>query len=78
VNPRFSPSMLTLHRGDSVLVTNKDSTDHTFTIASMGKDSGDMGPGATYRLRFPNAGTFNFVCTYHESLGMKGTVKVTA
>ena len=73
---RFSPSTLSLHRGDSVLVTNKDSTDHTFTISSLGKDSGNMTAGDSYRLTFSTSGTFNFVCTYHESLGMKGTITV--
>jgi plastocyanin len=74
---RFSPSTLSLHRGDSVLVTNNDSTDHTFTIGSLGKDSGNMTQGDTYRLTFSTSGTFTFVCTYHESLGMTGTITVT-
>jgi plastocyanin len=75
---RFSPSTLSLRRGDSVLVTNKDSTDHTFTVGSLGKDSGNMTQGDTYRLTFSTRGTFDFVCTYHESLGMKGTITVSS
>lgn len=74
---RFSPDTVTLRRGDSVLVTNKDNADHTFTISSLGKDSGNMSPGDTYRLTFNTTGTFEFVCTYHELVGMDGTVTVT-
>jgi len=75
---RFSPSHVTLRVGDGVLVENSDSTDHTFTVSALGKDSGNMGPGATYRLTFTKAGSFAFVCSYHENLGMSGSVTVTA
>jgi plastocyanin len=74
---RFSPSALTLHSGDSVLVTNKDLAAHTFTISSLGVDSGNMGQGDTFRYRFRAPGTYTFVCTYHSGLGMTGTLTVT-
>ena len=73
---RFSPTSLTLRRGDSVLVTNKDSRDHDFTIAALGKGSGTMAQGDTYGLTFTSTGSFDFVCTIHR--GMDGTVRVTA
>jgi plastocyanin len=73
---RFSPSTLTIRVGDTVLATNKDSSAHTFTVPALGKDSGNMDSGETYRLTFTRAGTFHFVCTYHDSFGMNGDVTV--
>jgi plastocyanin len=61
-----------------VLVQNQDSSDHNFTVAALSKDSGNMGPGDTYELRFSTTGTFQFVCSYHEAVGMKGSVTVKA
>ena len=39
-----------------------------------------LGPGApsTYTLTFPDAGTFNYVCALHQSLGQTGTIVVSA
>jgi plastocyanin len=72
---RFSPSNVTIAVGDSVQVDNTDTTHHTFTDSPV-FDSGDVGPGGTYTYRFTKAGTFSFVCTYHSSAGMRGTVTV--
>jgi plastocyanin len=63
--------------GDSVRVTNTDVAAHTFT--GQGFDSGNMpAGGAPYSYRFTKAGTFDFVCSYHQAFGMTGTVTVTA
>lgn len=71
---RFSPSSLTIAVGDTVRVHNGDVDAHTFTGSSF--DSGNMDPGAVKSFRFPKAGTFAFVCTYHQAQGMKGTLTV--
>jgi plastocyanin len=71
---RFSPSTLTIAVGDSVRARNVDTTTHTFTGPSW--DSGDMGPGAVKTFRFTTAGTFDFYCTPHKSIGMTGTLTV--
>jgi plastocyanin len=71
----FSPSTVTIAVGDRVRVVNDDTSHHTFTDAGV-FDSGDLGPSASYSYRFTRAGTFDFVCTYHQSVGMKGTVTV--
>jgi plastocyanin len=75
----FSPKSVALKVGDSVLVTDKDAiAPHTFTISALGVDSGGMGQGDTFRYRFARAGTFTFMCTYHNSAGMNGTITVGA
>jgi plastocyanin len=72
---RFSPATRTIKVGDRVRATNSDSTDHTFTDAGV-FDSGDVGPNASYTYRFTKAGRFDFVCRYHASVGMMGTITV--
>jgi plastocyanin len=63
--------------GAYVLVTDKDNVaPHTFTIDALHADSGGMSQGDTFRYRFLKTGTFTFVCSYHEDVGMKGTVTV--
>jgi LPXTG-motif cell wall-anchored protein len=37
-----------------------------------------MNPGASFSNTFNAAGTFPYVCQFHESLGMTGTVIVQA
>ncbi|GAC1611159.1 MAG: hypothetical protein NVS3B26_22180 [Mycobacteriales bacterium] len=71
----FSPSRLAIGIGDTVLVRNADSDHHTFTDSPT-FDSGDVAPGASYSYRFTAAGTYTFVCSYHSSAGMKGTITV--
>lgn len=72
---RFSPDVLTLRSGDSVLVTNRDRAPHDFTIAELGVESGTMHQGDTFPYPFGPIGTFTFVCTIHQ--GMEGTLRVT-
>ena len=71
----FKPSSLTIAVGDTVRVVNDDSNHHTFTDAGV-FDSGDLGHGGSYAYRFTKAGTFDFVCSYHDTFGMNGTVTV--
>lgn len=72
---RFSPASLTIAVGDSVRVRNGDTAHHTFTDSPV-FDSGDLAPGATFTYRFTQAGRYDFVCTYHASAGMTGTITV--
>ena len=71
---RFSPSSLTIAVGDSVRVHNAATEAHTFTGSTF--DSGNMNSGAVKTFRFPKAGTFDFVCSYHQTSGMTGTLTV--
>jgi plastocyanin len=72
---RFNPSTLTIAVGDRVRVVNDDSNHHTFTDSGV-FDSGDLGPGGSYTYRFSQAGTFDFLCSYHSAVGMKGQITV--
>jgi plastocyanin len=35
-----------------------------------------MPTGATFTYRFLKAGTFDFICSYHDAGGMTGTITV--
>jgi YVTN family beta-propeller protein len=73
-NFAFSPKSLTVGAGQSVTFTNNDSVAHTTTTSSAW-DSGDIQPGASYRLSVPStAGTYAFHCSIHPF--MTGTLIV--
>jgi plastocyanin len=83
-NPSYSPDTLTVKKGDSVAVTNKDSVPHTVT---NGKDSSDptsgklfdtsivmAGASAQFGTTKLAAGNYPFHCTLHPY--MTGLLKV--
>ena len=73
---RWSVGTLTLAVGDSVKVTDADpDVPHNFVVSGVGQ-SETMNSGEVFTLRFPAAGTFQFVCTFHQSQGMEGTITV--
>jgi plastocyanin len=75
---RFDPNRLSLRVGDRVRVTYDDPTGapHDFVIEALKVDSGPMADGDTFAYRFTRTGTFTFVCSYHQRIGMTGTVTV--
>ena len=73
---RFSPSTVTVHVGDSVKVVSTDAA-NSHTFVGPGFNSGNLDHGQSYTTTFSTAGTFAFVCTYHQEQGMVGTITVT-
>ncbi|MDD2878230.1 MAG: cupredoxin family copper-binding protein [Acidiphilium sp.] len=71
----FSPATLTVHPGDRVTWTNRDSVPHTAT-ALDGKtfDSGTIDPGSNWSFTFSKAGDYNYRCAIHPE--MRGSVAV--
>jgi plastocyanin len=70
----FHAATLSIHRGDSVTWLWRDGgVEHNVTGAHF--HSHTMGSGS-YTVRFTHAGTFNYHCTIHVSLGMKGKIVV--
>jgi plastocyanin len=64
----FSPATLTINVGDTVTWTNADDSPHTVTAGSGGFDSGTMEAGATFSFTFEEAGTFAYVCAFHDEM----------
>ncbi len=65
---------------ETLVWTNLDAAPHTVTLGSRGVaetgfDSGLMGPGQSFALKFDQPGTYSFTCTLHPS--MNGEILVT-
>ena len=72
----FSPSTVTVHQGQTITLTNVSDTAHTFTVTGQGIDIETMpGKTDTVTIDLP-PGTYPFVCRFHESMGMTGTMVV--
>jgi plastocyanin len=72
----FSPVTLTIAKGTTVTWKNTDGIAHTVTSDSAVWDTGNMASGASTTTTFNTTGAFPYHCTYHASMGMKGTVIV--
>ena len=72
----FNPDDLTINIGDTVTWTNDDNMDHTATSTSgpISFDSGNMASGATWSFTFTEAGTYDYKCSYHNSMTASITV----
>jgi len=75
----FSPNTLNGSTGQKLqlTITNLGAATHTFTIASEGIDV-LLAPGTsqTVEVTFPKSGSTQFVCRFHESMGMVGQLQV--
>lgn len=70
----FAPDSLEVAVGDTVVFRNDDVVPHTATRVDGGWDSGELGPGASWRLVVRQAGAERYYCRYHP--GMKGVLVV--
>ena len=72
---QFSPAVLEVHAGDTVIWRNKDPYPHTATSDSnKGFDSGEIKPGRSWKLTAKKRGDFSYLCTLHRT--MKGHLVV--
>lgn len=68
---KFGPKIVSVTKGRKVKWVNKGDSPHTTTGKGWNKS---VNPGRSYTRKFTKAGTFKYLCTYHD--GMTGTVKV--
>ena len=73
-NMVFNPSTITVTAGTTIKWTNKDTAPHTATSTDNLFDTGTLGINESSSIKFSNAGSFSYICTFHTS--MKGTVIV--
>ena len=76
----FSHRSAQIQVGETLVWTNMDPVPHTVTLGSRGVaeegfDSGFIGPGQSFVLRFDRPGTYSFTCTLHPA--MNGEIVVT-
>ena len=72
----FSPVTLTVAAGTVVTWSNNDDVAHTSTSTSGIWDTGNIPAGGSKTTTFGVKGTYSYTCTYHASMGMRGTVVV--
>lgn len=73
-NYSFSPSVITIKIGESVMWTNKDSMQHSATANNKTFDTGLLSQGKSGSVTFKKAGTYAYYCSLHPN--MKATVIV--
>ena len=61
--------------GTTVVVTNEDNTQHTWSATGGAFDSGALGSGDSFEVTFTEPGTYEYQCNFHPS--MTGTIVVT-
>jgi plastocyanin len=71
---KFVPPMVTAKTGDVVEWDNTSSVGHNVTF-DQGTASPTMNNGDTYQVKFAQAGSYHYKCTFHP--GMEGTVTVS-
>lgn len=73
----FSPSSLTAEPGGkiTVVLTNEDSAEHTFTIEELDVEAEAHGGETAQDTFTAPAGTYEFFCEYHPD-DMRGTLNV--
>ena len=71
----FRPRTATVDAGDTVTWRNTGQLAHEVTAPAFA--SGNIAPGASWSWT-AKAGTYSYVCRYHEALDMKGTLVVRA
>lgn len=73
----FSPTTVNVAKGQKLTVVNVGSAVHTFTVSGHGIDLVNN-PGQRGEVTINLApGTYQFICRFHVSFGMKGTLVVT-
>jgi plastocyanin len=77
-NYLFDPGTVKVGSGDVVAVRNGNArTPHTFTVVGEDVDL-ELAPLTTETVTIDLApGTYQLICRFHESLGMKATLKVS-
>jgi plastocyanin len=77
-NYQFSPSKFSVASGDTITVTNSTpGTPHTFTVTGQAIDV-TVSPASSQDVTIDlPAGTYPFVCRFHQASGMTGTLTVT-
>ena len=70
----FSPSTITINKGDTVRWTNKDSAPHTATADDNTFTTPTLKTGDSGQITFDKPGTYAYHCAVHPS--MKATIVV--
>lgn len=76
VDNAFQPRSATVSVGDTITWRNAGRAPHDVKASAF--SSGNLDPGESFSWKATKAGTYSYVCSYHQSVGMTGTVVVSA
>ncbi len=71
---QFSPSTLTVKKGQTVVWVNNDELDHTVQASDGSFASGTLKKKGAFRYTFQTVGKFSYFCKFHPR--EKGTILV--
>ncbi len=77
----FSPAVVNIRAGDTVVWTYQAGSPHTVTGNTQADPfcgNTSFGPGTTCSITFTNVGSFSYICVPHAASGMTGLVVVAA
>ena len=75
---KFAPISATAKVGDVIQWKNDGTALHNVVFDNQQVPSSDpMNQGDTFEVKFTQAGTYSYVCKFHEAQNMRGTVTVT-
>lgn len=72
----FAPPTITVNAGDSITFRNSGVVLHNVRAKDGSFETGDLTAGQSRTVKITKGTTIDYVCTYHESLGMRGQVTV--
>lgn len=73
-NKSFTPQIITVYAGTTVVWKNMDNISHTVTFDNGSFDTGDITSGKSKSYVFTSSGTFAYHCTIHPNIN--GTIVV--
>lgn len=65
---RFSPQVLEVSSGDTVVWINKDAFPHNAIATGHGFQSKDIAPDDSWKFKAVKKGTFSYICTLHPTM----------
>lgn len=71
----FGPGTLSVKKGQSINWTNGDDSPHQVSVASKSLKTNVLLKGQTGKLKFDEAGSYEYACALHPA--MKGKIEVT-
>lgn len=71
---QFSPQVIEVAPGDTIVWINKDPFPHTATAQDRSFDSGEIAPKRSWKFKARKKGAFSYICTLHPT--MKGSLVI--
>ena len=72
IDSDYQPGSVTISAGDTVTWSQSGQAPHTVTADDGSFDSGELGAGDTFSMRFDSPGTYRYYCTFHGGPGGQG------